>query len=405
MCVISACFGYAETLGESLPQNWRIGGKIYFEEQSSIDSIGTMEMNAFTRKAIKDHFDIQMESCAHNAKVLLKKENDQMMLTHREESSKRGIGEEMHATLLYTSKRFENALQTLRDIYDNLREVDAQLPQDHAPTVQQVAEAYQKILQPDWKFQIVGVEFVSGKSKNGANVNCIVSKLQFEGKEEIMNAEGHSISCNFLHVTLANIDASVASESDKIQLIVSDLKEKLSGKWLKIGNRNGQADLEFGISGSKDRVRPSLGNEEMRKNNQEKFSALRRLNLPRKHYAITGSGPLGIRNIRAIGDIDIIVSQELWKELAAKYNIIDLHGVKKISLPGGIEAFHEGSFYAKHVDPTIPTVASRIARAEIIDDLPFDSLEIILYYKRKDLREKDLKDIGLIEQWMSRHKN
>lgn len=141
----------------------------------------------------------------------------------------------------------------------------------------------------------------------------------------------------------------------------------------------------------------------MKHSNQEKFSALRELNLPNDQYAIIGSGPLGIRNIKAIGDIDIIVTPKLLATLAEKYGITDENGVKKIVLPGGVvEAFWEGSFYSAPADDKAPTIASRIASAEIINGLPFDSIENVLYYKRKDAREKDLKDIILIEQWMSK---
>lgn len=120
-------------------------------------------------------------------------------------------------------------------------------------------------------------------------------------------------------------------------------------------------------------------------------------------YAIIGSGPLGIRNLKAIGDIDIIVTPTLWNTLAEKYGIMDENGVRKIVLPGGVvEAFGDNSFYTALEDPQAPTIASRIKDAEMIDGLPFDSLENILYYKRKDAREKDLKDISLIEQWMRR---
>ncbi len=147
----------------------------------------------------------------------------------------------------------------------------------------------------------------------------------------------------------------------------------------------------------------SLGDRanHMQQSNQEKFAALRGFQLPIDQYAITGSGPLGIRNLKAIGDIDIIVTPKLWTILAEKYGITDENGVRKIILPGGIvEAFAEGSFYTAPADPQAPTIASRIKDAEIIDGLPFDSIENVLYYKRKDAREKDLKDILLIEQWM-----
>lgn len=139
----------------------------------------------------------------------------------------------------------------------------------------------------------------------------------------------------------------------------------------------------------------------IKQSNQEKFSALRKFKLPNNQYAIIGSGPLGIRNLKAIGDIDIIVTPQLWDILAERYGIVDENGVKKISFPGGVvEAFGESSFYTDQKDDQAPTIASRIKGAEIIDDLPFDSMENVLYYKRKNAREKDLKDILLIEQWM-----
>lgn len=251
--ISSSCFGFAETPTESSYKDWKIGGKIHFEEQSSVDYIGTLEINELTRATIKDFFDIKSDSCAHNAKVLIKKENDKAVIRHREEKSKPGIGEEMHATLIYTSKRVDDEHDTLLDIYDNLMEIDEDLPSEQPPTVEQVANAYQKIIKPDWKLLISDVEFISGKTGSG-----IIAKLRFNGQKELLNEKGKPISSGYLHLTLAMVDPSMFSESEKINCAVLELKEKLSGKMIKIGNRHGQADLEFGISGSADRVRPSL---------------------------------------------------------------------------------------------------------------------------------------------------
>lgn len=92
----------------------------------------------------------------------------------------------------------------------------------------------------------------------------------------------------------------------------------------------------------------SLGDEvnNMQQSNQEKFSALRGFQLPIDQYAIIGSGPLGIRNLKAIGDIDIIVTSKLWTTLAERYGITDENRVRKIVLlEGVIEAFGDGLFY------------------------------------------------------------
>ncbi len=132
--------------------------------------------------------------------------------------------------------------------------------------------------------------------------------------------------------------------------------------------------------------------------NSAKFEALKKYNLPVDQYAITGSGPLGIRGLREIGDIDIIVTQKLWDELAEKYGVTVTDAVDKIVFAGeNIEAFREGSFNLEENFQDAPSIAERIAAAEMIDGLPFESLEHVLYYKRKMAREKDLNDVLTVE--------
>lgn len=134
--------------------------------------------------------------------------------------------------------------------------------------------------------------------------------------------------------------------------------------------------------------------------NDQKFSALRKYNLPLGHYAVTGSGLLGILNLRKIGDIDIIVSPELRDTLIEKYSMADDGKVKKIVFrEDDIEAFWEGSFYTQKIDVDAPTVADIISRAGIIEGLPFAALDDVLYFKYKMKRDKDLEDIRLIEKW------
>lgn len=63
--------------------------------------------------------------------------------------------------------------------------------------------------------------------------------------------------CLLLHMTLINVDSSVVSETERIDLVVERLHKQLQGRKIKIASKHGQADLEFGISGSTERVRPS----------------------------------------------------------------------------------------------------------------------------------------------------
>jgi len=145
--------------------------------------------------------------------------------------------------------------------------------------------------------------------------------------------------------------------------------------------------------------------DEIQQNNHRRFAVLKNLNLPIGQYAIIGSGPLGIRNLREIGDIDIVVSPELQKILAIKYGVIDNGEVIKIVFSeDDIEAFWEESFYTQENKDCALTISEIIAQAEIIDGLPFESLEHVLVLKRRMKRDKDLKDIFLIEEWQNTHK-
>lgn len=136
------------------------------------------------------------------------------------------------------------------------------------------------------------------------------------------------------------------------------------------------------------------------------FSEFKSLNLPLGQYAITNSGVLGIRNLREMGDIDIIVDAKLWEELAAKYGVENEGGIKKISLANGrIEVFGEHVFNDQNKPGLeFPTISERLAAAEIIDGLAFESLDHVCYIKKLMGREKDLKDILLIKAWQRKQK-
>jgi len=103
-----------------------------------------------------------------------------------------------------------------------------------------------------------------------------------------------------------------------------------------------------------------------------------------------------------INDIDIIVSTFLWDDLSLKYPVIEQNHIKKIIIPNkGVEIFCETSFNSQLKEKDEPTVSQRIKDAEIINGLPFESLKYTLYYKSKMNRDKDLKDIKIIEEWQA----
>lgn len=113
---------------------------------------------------------------------------------------------------------------------------------------------------------------------------------------------------------------------------------------------------------------------------------LKGLNLPLGHYAIFGSGPMAVRNIRETDDLDIAVSDQLWQEFANKYPTKKEN--ERVIQVGNIEICKDV------VNEEI------IARADIIEGFPFFTLEDLMEFKKTLNRDKDKKDIKLIEEYL-----
>ena len=119
------------------------------------------------------------------------------------------------------------------------------------------------------------------------------------------------------------------------------------------------------------------------------------LNLPVGKFAIFASGPICIRGIRENDDIDIIVTKELLDELQQKNTVIKKPGRSAKIQIGPVEIYSDWK-------PWYDDVTEFIETAEIIDGLPFVKIEYVLDWKKKFAREKDIKDIMLIEKYLSK---
>jgi hypothetical protein len=129
-------------------------------------------------------------------------------------------------------------------------------------------------------------------------------------------------------------------------------------------------------------------------NNKELFKKAKDLQLPIGQYALFGSAPLGIRNLRDCHDIDIIVTEDLWDKFKNEnWEIITVNDdVQKLS-KDDIEIL-------KNWYPGEWNIKKLIEEAEIIDGLPFVKLEEVLKWKKLFNREKDQKDIKIIEEFL-----
>jgi hypothetical protein len=121
------------------------------------------------------------------------------------------------------------------------------------------------------------------------------------------------------------------------------------------------------------------------------ISELKKLNLPKNEYSVFGSGPMAIRGLKEPGDLDIIVTEQLWKSLKEKYELVKKENYEYLTI-NGIDIFNEWT----HPDYNISKL---IEESDIIDDIRFVKLETVLEWKKRRDSEKDKKDIELIEQY------
>ncbi len=129
---------------------------------------------------------------------------------------------------------------------------------------------------------------------------------------------------------------------------------------------------------------------------------LKKLNLPKDKYAVFGSGPLAIRGLRENKDIDIIVKLDLWQRLKKKYP----DKIKKTE-DDKAESIYIGNIQILEVNyqdwsSFINDPDRLIDQAETIQGFPFVKLEHLLECKKIMNREKDWKDIELINGYLSK---
>ncbi len=118
------------------------------------------------------------------------------------------------------------------------------------------------------------------------------------------------------------------------------------------------------------------------------------LNLPINSYIVVGSGILGALGIRESGDVDLVVTDEA-------YNAIEKLGWKR-GLWGEIIVFqHEvfdisNDWYGKSAEDLLPY-------AQVVDQVPYLSLDDVYEWKKQRAQEKDIHDLKLIDDYRLSH--
>lgn len=134
------------------------------------------------------------------------------------------------------------------------------------------------------------------------------------------------------------------------------------------------------------------------------YKEIDQLDLPTGEYVVLGSGILGALGIRAIADVDLLVTPRLFSQLRGRgwvYSTLDYGSQLREKLTfGEAEAFQDFWYGDQKPDP-----AQLIANAELIKSVPFLPLAELLKIKHVLGRPKDQSDITLIENYLARHNN
>ena len=126
------------------------------------------------------------------------------------------------------------------------------------------------------------------------------------------------------------------------------------------------------------------------------------LQLPIGKYAVISGGSLSVRGIREHGDVDVVVTADLYEQLK---NDGSWEEVEK--RPGSF-GLQKGNYevlpdFTNAIGCAL-TVEEVIENADVIEGVPFMSLDDVVKLKEAMGREKDMRDLELIREYRAQSK-
>jgi hypothetical protein len=125
---------------------------------------------------------------------------------------------------------------------------------------------------------------------------------------------------------------------------------------------------------------------------------IKALQLPLGGYVVFGSSPLAVAGLRESDDIDMLVSEEVYASLQQA-------GWQQIDKGYGDEPLTYDVFEADktwNFTSYSPKLEHLLKTADIIDGVPFASLEEVRKWKSTSGRPKDSHDVELIDAYLSK---
>ncbi|MCW2763658.1 MAG: hypothetical protein JWR85_3859 [Marmoricola sp.] len=125
------------------------------------------------------------------------------------------------------------------------------------------------------------------------------------------------------------------------------------------------------------------------------------LQLPAGSYIVFGGCPMAVAGIREAHDIDLLISKVAWQQLRESgWQEIDKEGEDK---PLVHDVFDTHTNW--HIGSYDPSLEQLLGTATFVDGVPFAALEEVKNWKVALGRPKDVKDIELIDAYLSGQRN
>jgi hypothetical protein len=138
------------------------------------------------------------------------------------------------------------------------------------------------------------------------------------------------------------------------------------------------------------------------KNKDTLINEVKKIDLPLGKYTVVGGGVLAVRGIRDTQDIDLIVTEDFYEKLKNNGWVEKEKGLNNFHLYK--DDFEVAKDFS-HIDGCKLDSKDVIKNSDIIEDVPFMSLKDLLELKKALGREKDIKDIELINKYLSTNFN
>lgn len=125
---------------------------------------------------------------------------------------------------------------------------------------------------------------------------------------------------------------------------------------------------------------------------------IKELNLPNDQYVVVSSGILDILGIRKALDVDIAVTKDLFNKIKETGEWEEIEKYNKIFLKKeGFDIIPQLNW-----EKYITTVEEANKSALLVEDIPFMNLDELIKFKTALGREKDIRDIELIKDYLNK---